>query len=217
MLLAVYGSGGLGKTILDFAYVVEHHSHTWDEIVFIDDVTNEKSVLGVPVFPFEAFKEKYTPSPEVSVFVAIGEPKSRAAVCANVQNSGYRFARLIHPNAEISPSAVIGDDVVIGNCFICPLVKIGDHAIIANRCTVGHDSSVGSYTVMNEGVFVGGFTEIGEMVYIGANAALKDRIRVENNAAVAMGAAVFKDVPEGFVAFGNPARNLRRGDDAKLF
>ena len=217
MLLAVYGSGGLGKTALEYAYIIERHSHTWDGFVFIDDVTNEKSVLGVPVFPFEAFRERYKPSPEVSVYVAIGEPKSRAAVCTNVQNNGYRFASLIHPNAEIASSAVIGEDVVIGNSYIGPLVRIGDHAIIANRCTVGHDSTVGQYSVMNEGVFVGGFTEIGEMVYIGANAALKDRIRVENNAAVAMGAAVFKDVPEGFVAFGNPARNLRRGDEAKLF
>lgn len=217
MLLAIYGSGGLGKTILDFAYLINRHAPAWDAFVFIDDVTKEKSVLGVPVLPFESFKEKYKPSSEIAVVVAVGEPKDKAAVCLNVKNNGYCFARMIHPNAVISSSAVIGNGVIIGYSFIDPLAQIGDYSIIGNKCTIGHDSSVGECCFVNEGAFVGGFSKIGDRVYIGANAALKDRISIGGNATIAMGAVVFKDVPEGFTAFGNPARNLRRGDEARLF
>jgi acetyltransferase-like isoleucine patch superfamily enzyme len=48
--------------------------------------------------------------------------------------------------------------------------------------------------------------EIGENVLIGSNVKILKGVRVGNNAVIANGSVVTRSIPEGALAFGNPAR-----------
>ena len=55
--------------------------------------------------------------------------------------------------------------------------------------------------------------EIGENVWVGGGAILCPGVRIGSRAVLGAGSVVTRDIPEGVLAAGNPARVLRRLDD----
>jgi acyl carrier protein len=76
---------------------------------------------------------------------------------------------------------------------------------------------VGDHTRLGVNAFVGGQTVIGENAFIGAGALLKDRIQIGSFSVVALGAAVFGDVPDSVTVIGNPARISGEGVQNDVF
>ena len=54
-----------------------------------------------------------------------------------------------------------------------------------------------------------GVQSIGDMTWTGLNSTLKDNIKVGNNVLVGAGAAVIKDVEDGDVVAGVPAKSIK--------
>lgn len=71
MKLGIYGAGGPGREVLMLAQQLNQSSR-WEEIFFIDDVTDENVVSGVPVHRFALLDHQCT-----EVVIAIGEPAAR--------------------------------------------------------------------------------------------------------------------------------------------
>ena len=46
MILAIYGTGGTGREVHEIASSMNGDGTRWSEIVFIDDVTEERSLYG---------------------------------------------------------------------------------------------------------------------------------------------------------------------------
>lgn len=87
-------------------------------------------------------------------------------------------------------------------------IEIGDDCALAYGVvinTAGHDYRA---KVMNRTFFAKPVT-IGADVWIGACAILLPGIRIADHAVVGAGAVVTKDVPEGAIVAGNPARVLK--------
>lgn len=84
----------------------------------------------------------------------------------------------------ISGDAVMGDDVIIRNGVTIGMKKIGDP----------------------------GSPVIGDRVEIGAGAKVLGRIRIGNDVQIGANAVVIRDVPDGHMAVGIPARNVPRKD-----
>ena len=83
------------------------------------------------------------------------------------------------------------------------LVEIGEGFISApGSIILAHDAS----TVIHTGKLRVEKTIVGKNVFLGANAVILPGIRVGDNAIIGAGAVVTKDVPEGMVVGGNPAR-----------
>jgi putative colanic acid biosynthesis acetyltransferase WcaB len=78
---------------------------------------------------------------------------------------------------------------------------IGGNCILRNSTTIGNKRlQDGSYSAS---------PKIGDNVDIGANVVIIGSITVGNNAVIGAGSVVVKDVPEGAVVVGNPARVIR--------
>jgi serine acetyltransferase len=82
----------------------------------------------------------------------------------------------------------------------------GAHVVINIGAVVGHDVSIGPYSVLGAGAVLNGGSSIGEGVLIGAGATVLPGRRVRSCSTVAMSAAVFTEVGEGVTVLGNPAR-----------
>lgn len=94
-------------------------------------------------------------------------------------------------------------------CFIdpshCWLISIGDNVTFSIRVTVlAHDASMKAMV----GYARIGKVHIGDNVFVGANATILPGVTIGNNSVIAANSVVTKNVPEGCVVAGNPAKIL---------
>ena len=217
MTLGIYGSGGLGREVLDIVRTPGSKPQTWDETVFISDFASERLINGAKVFTFAEFCAKY-PQDEANVVIAVGEPEVRAELAKTVTDKGYKLSAIMHPGAFISAEAQIGDGAIICfGCFISCNSKIGLNALIQPNACVGHDSIIGDCSVISTFVSIAGRVTVGEKTYIGMSVPVKEGASIGNQSIVGMGSAVIRDIPDEVVALGNPARTMKPNEKKRVF
>ncbi len=138
------------------------------------------------IFLLEAFKEK-TPPLDSKLF------------------------SIIHATFYISPSALIGNGVIIeAMACIAPYAELGKGVLISRTSTVGHQTKIGNWSTISPGVTIAGKVKIGESVMIGPGTTVFFRTSIGNNTIIGDGSVVWQDVPEGVIAYGNPCRVTRK-------
>jgi acetyltransferase-like isoleucine patch superfamily enzyme len=91
-------------------------------------------------------------------------------------------------------------------CAINPEARVGCAAIINTGAIVEHDCTVDDGVHLSPGAVLCGTVSVGARSWIGAASVVIQGRRVGSDAIVGAGAVVVHDIPEGVVAFGNPAR-----------
>lgn len=112
---------------------------------------------------------------------------------------------IVEKNSQIEKNVRIHSNVYIPeNCYIQEHAWIGPNAVFVNdphppcaKCMRG--------------------PEIGSYSKIGANVTILDHVKIGANVLIGAGSVVTKDVPEGCVYVGNPAKYLMRIDELKCF
>lgn len=194
--LVIYGTGGHGREMALAA------RSAWDEIVFLDDDSPVDS--GLPVLGHRNLMA----SDEVCI--AVGSPSARRRLAQKV--SGHRAATVIDPSAVVDPTAQLGEGAqVCAFSYIGAGATAGRHFQCNVRAHLHHDCRVGDFVTFSPGVMCLGRVHVGDDVFIGAGAILRngthDRpLVIGRGAVVGMGAIVTRDVPEGVMVVGNPAR-----------
>lgn len=215
MKLAIYGAGGLGREVYEIAMRRNAASKLWNDILFIDDFSEEGDYFGTQRVHFESLlscKESY------ECIVAVGEPKSREVLYKKLVDHGMRLTKLVDTTAIISPTCKIDLGVIV--CEFSTIhtdVEIGCNALIQPFCDIGHDIKVGSHSVLSPFCAPGGGTIFGDRVFVGMKSALMEGLVIGDDAIIAMGSVVFRDVPPLATVVGNPARITRGNDDHKVF
>lgn len=111
---------------------------------------------------------------------------------------------VIKDDVEIGANADI-DRGTLGNTRVCAGAKI------ANLAHIRHNVPVGARALVIANVTICGGTQIGEETWIAPSACLRDGIRIGDRASVGLGSVVTKDVEDGSVVFGVPARPADKG------
>lgn len=134
---------------------------------------------------------------------------------------------LIDQNVRIEKGAVIRANVKLGNGSIVLMnatvnvnSQIGDHTMIDMNAVVGSGAIIGSNVHVGAGSVISGILEpvssfpvrIEDNVFIGAGAVILPGIKVGKGAVIGAGSIVTKDVEEGVVVYGNPARVVKKTD-----
>jgi UDP-3-O-[3-hydroxymyristoyl] glucosamine N-acyltransferase len=130
---------------------------------------------------------------------------------------GFAYERL--PNGELEKfphlkGVVIGDNVeVSSSCLIArgslSDTVIGDGTKLDAAVYVAHNVKIGRNCLLTGGARLGGTVRIGEQCWIGLNCTIKQKVRIGNNAIVAAGAVVLRDVTDGDVVAGVPAKSIK--------
>jgi Acyl-[acyl carrier protein]--UDP-N-acetylglucosamine O-acyltransferase len=215
MILGIFCAGSLGKELYDIAERINALKNCWEEIVFIDDVREEKSFYNARVCHLDEFAENKN---SVEIIIGNGTPRNRRRIYERVISDGYQLTNLIDPTAIISPTATLKKGIIITPyTSISSDVILKDNVLIQSYVRVGHDIVVNEHTVLSCNVSIGGGTVIGADTYIGESAAIRDDVTIGENTIVSMGATIYRSVGDSVVVMGNPGREIRKNLDGKIF
>lgn len=196
----IFGSGGHAKVAIDIFRTMGITVMG----LFDDDPVKKAMNIGAAAVlgPIPA-RSDLLPS-TAPVFLAIGSNATRKALAAR---EGFTWSRALHSTAWISPSATMGEGVMLGAAAVVQADAIvGAHAIINTGAILEHDISVGAFCHVAPGVCMGGGASVGEGAFIGTGATILPGVHVGAWSVVGAGAVVTFDVPDNATVMGIPAR-----------
>lgn len=142
--LLILGAGQYGMVAKEIAESME----VFSEITFLDD--NITGAIG-KLNDFGKFKNDYNVA-----ILAIGGTVLCLELLNALERFGYKIPILIHKNAYVSPSAVIGKGSFIEPMAVVHIdVTIGTGCIISAGTIVNHNAVIGDGCHLNYGTIVG--------------------------------------------------------------
>lgn len=143
--------------------------------------------------------------------IAMRYGKLSSLYCKLCQPSGEEYAEYLRRHGNFYE---IGQDcsILTSTVFTDPAyVRIGNNVHFSSSFLIGHDGSIAmlnsAYNVKLDSV---GKIDIRDNVFIGFNAIILPNVTIGPNAIVAAGAVVTKDVAEGDIVAGIPAKPIGR-------
>ncbi len=201
--IAVAGAGGFGRETADALRALYPGADMFAG--FLDDGTPDGHVLG----PIDAIHHL----PGLRLVVCVGNPRdyfARARIVERLALPASRYATVVHPFAHVSQTSKAGaGSVLLAGAVLTADATVGRHVAVMPHTVVTHDTVVGDFATLASGVRLGGGTRIGEGAYVGAGAMVREGVRIGAWSQIGMGSVVLRDVPDGEVWVGNPARKLR--------
>lgn len=193
----LYGASGHAKVVKE---IVEACGGTVG--CLYDDAPACGSLLGAPVV---RAADAMVAGP---LIISIGSNRVRRLISARYP---LEYARAIHPQAVVSPSATVGDgSVVMPGAVIGADARIGRHCIINTGASVDHECRIGDFAHISPRAALCGNVTVGEGAWVGAGATVIPGVSIGPWAMVGAGATVVTDIPAGAVAVGTPARVIRQ-------
>ena len=178
-----------------------------------EDLQGE-DVLGVPVLGGDELLEEIYARGVRRVFIGLGAVQAtrfRAALYEKAIDLGFEVVSAIHPAAVVSPSARLGEGLTgMAGAIVGAEAQIGINVIVNTGAIVEHGCTVGDHAHIATGARLAGDVAVGRGAMVGIGACVRQGIKIGCNAIVGAGAVVVKDVPEGVVVAGVPARIFPR-------
>jgi UDP-3-O-[3-hydroxymyristoyl] glucosamine N-acyltransferase len=133
-----------------------------------------------------------------------------------IGQDGFGFAMSARGHLKVPQigRVIIQDDVEIGAGTTVDRgagrdTMIGEGSKIDNQVQIGHNVTVGRHCVIVAFVGISGSVKLGDFVMMGGQSGVSEHVTIGDGARIAAGAGVIKDVPDGAVMMGAPARPMR--------
>jgi sugar O-acyltransferase (sialic acid O-acetyltransferase NeuD family) len=145
--------------------------------------------------------------------ISIGENWTRYYVHEKIISMvpNFKFVNAIHPSVIIGNTTEMGVGIVaMAGCIFNPKSKIGDFTFFATGAQVEHDNIISDFASISAGSITGGYVKIGKYSAITLGVTVLDRLEIGDNTVVGAGSLVIKSLPDDVLAYGNPAKIIRK-------
>jgi sugar O-acyltransferase (sialic acid O-acetyltransferase NeuD family) len=203
--IVIVGAGGFGREV--YHWIKDSFSPTEYRIKGflsrnhrdLDGFTLEERILGD--------ENSYSAQAEDRFLLAIGSIETKKRVVERMKLGNAKFLTLIHPTAVVASSARMGEGVVI-----CPFALISNHVVLGDfvmmnfHSSVGHDTTVGAYSVFSPYATANGFAHLAAEVFLGTHATVTAYRKVGLGAKISANSVAMQDVPARSFVFGVPGK-----------
>lgn len=122
-----------------------------------------------------------------------------------------RLATIIHKSVFIGKGAIIEPGAfIMYNTYIGPQAHVGKCSLVMANCSIGHDTSIGDLCHCSVGTIMTGYSKLGLCADLGVGACLLAYKVVNDYGMLGASALGTKDVPEGEIWVGTPAKFLKQ-------
>lgn len=206
--LVIVGCGGFGREVHDVVEAVNAESSRFDLLGYVDDTPSEANVARVTRRGSQVLGDlgwlAAAPA-DVQYVIGIGSPALKARIEAALGTR--RSPVLVHPRATIGADVEFGPGTIVcAGSVLTTNLRIGRHVHVNLLCSIGHDCVIGDHVSINPLVAVSGDVTIGRGVMLGTHSAILQGLTIGQDATVGGAALVAKDVAEGDVVKGVPAK-----------
>jgi sugar O-acyltransferase (sialic acid O-acetyltransferase NeuD family) len=204
----VIGAGGHGRVVMEVWRAAEPEA----AFAFLDDnpALRGERIIGAEVAGPSSLARKS----DGTAILAIGNNPIRLALAGRLGQE-VCWGRAIHPSSTVFPSAEIGPGcVVFAGAVINTGARLASHVVVNSGVIVEHDCVLEDGVSVSPGACMGGRVHLGRGAFISVGVTLAPRVRVGAGTVVGAGSVVVRDLPDGVLAYGVPARVVRPIDGA---
>lgn len=211
--------GGKGTAVVIAEQIYDAHIRFGMDIEVLgfafDDPAYAEGINGWPVLcgtkdAYTMFKDDFS----VKFVFALYRSdvlKERIALRDSLGIPADRFLSFVHPTAFVSKSAVLGKaNIILANCAINCNAVLGDFNTLQTNSLIGHDTVLGNNNFLAAHTCIGSGLKIGNGNFTGLNCSMKNFVQIGDYNLIGMASNVVKDVTDGNVMVGNPAKPLNK-------
>lgn len=210
--LLLWGASGHALVVVDIIRL----QGIYEIVGFLDNVNPQshgKNFSGVPILGGQEQLDSCKDKGIEYIIFGFGDCQARLKLSEVVYRKGFSLATAIHPTATIAADVSIGSGTVIAaGAVVNPGAKIGQNVIINTCASVDHECVIEDGAHICPGVRLAGRVTVGRAAWVGIGATVIDRVRIGAGVLIGAGAVVVDDVPDSVLAYGVPAKVIRKID-----
>lgn len=208
MQIVFWGATGQSKVLRELTTQLGY------ELValFDNDMQVRSPWPGIPLFHGSAGFENWRKTrvdADFYALVAIGgsRGKARVQIQEQLEAAGAKLATVVHPAAYVATDCRIGKgSQILANATVGAAAKLGAACIVNTNASVDHECVLDDGVHIAPGATLAGNVTVGSFSMIGAGAVVLPGVKIGREAVVGAGAVVTRNIPDGAVAYGSPAK-----------
>jgi sugar O-acyltransferase (sialic acid O-acetyltransferase NeuD family) len=170
------------------------------------------SLLGYDVKVYDSL-DKFKHEDDCEYVIGCTTVKKDSLVEELKKNYEIKFCQLVHPQAYLGSNVHIGEGVIISpGVVVGPNAYLDDFCVIIRSASIGHDVKIGKYSRIGPAAVLAGSSKVGDKTLINMSASVLDHVYVGNNCIIGAGTLVNKDIPDDVIAYGIPAKVIRKNE-----
>ena len=195
----IYGGGGFCKMIID---ILRQRGEYQIAGILDRKYPQLDQVKGIPVIgksDFEQLQSLYRKGYRkmINALGFDGKKHGRKAPCEMMKQIGYECVNVIHNQAVLEPSIMVGEgNLIAAGAIIGSDVRIGNNCIINAGAIISHDCIISDHCHIASGAVLGGEVVVGENTLIGQGCTIFRNIRIGADVVIKNGVNVTGNIPD---------------------